>query len=48
VENHRAWSTLVGTATFSTGQATRWWWCGWWWWWWWWGPSNECFTRLVL
>ena len=30
--NRQSWSTLIGTAASSTGQATRWWW--WWWWWW--------------
>jgi len=31
-QNRQAWSTLVGTATSSTGQATRWWRWRWWWW----------------
>jgi len=30
-QNRQAWSTLVGMAASSTGQATQWWW--WWWWW---------------
>jgi len=34
-QSRQAWSTLVGTATSSTRQATR------WWWWWWWAKSHK-------